>query len=203
MQYVHHQMKKVLFLIILTILMSYSPPVISQDLQFYREDIVFQIQEDKVITDAEYYFCNVGDKDIRTILFYPFPAQTMDLIDSLMVLDMGSKDTIPYREGRSGIFFEIFVKAYEQTAYRVFFRQKENQGHFKYILNSTASWNRPLEFAGYELQMPSSFILDSLSYSPDTSFIQNDIKHFIWKKADFMPDKDFEVFYFDSSGTWR
>ncbi len=196
-------MKTTLFLIILTVLLSYCPPVISQSLQFYREDIVFQIQEDAVITEADYYFCNVGDKDIRTILFYPFPAQTMDLIDSLVVLDLGSKEIIPYQEGKSGVFFEIFVKAYGQTAYRVFFRQKENEGHFKYILNSTTSWRRPLEFAGYELQMPSSFILDSLNYSPDTSFIQNDVQHFIWKKADFMPDKDFEVFYFDSSGTWR
>jgi len=196
-------MKKVLFLIIPIVLLSYSPQVNSQDLQFYREDIVFQIQEDAVITDAEYYFCNVGDKDIRTVLFYPFPAQTMDLIDSLVVLDLGSKEIIPYREGKSGVFFEIFVKAYGQSNYRVFFRQKDNEGHFKYILNSTASWGRPLEFAGYELQMPSSFIIDSLNYSPDTSFIQNDIQYFIWKKADFMPDKDFEIFYFDSSGTWR
>lgn len=196
-------MKTNIILIILTVIVSYCPPAISQDLQFYREDIVFQIQEDAVITEADYYFCNVGDKDIRTILFYPFPEQTMDLVDSLVVLNLGPKEIIPYREGKSGVFFEIFVKAYGQSAYRVYFRQKENEGHFKYILNSTASWGRSLEFAGYELQMPSSFILDSLNYPPDTSFIQNDIQHFIWKKADFMPDKDFEVFYFDSSGTWR
>jgi hypothetical protein len=188
-------MRKTLFLILLTVLQSYSLTVNCQDLQFYREDILFSINEKYVETDALYYFCNVGEKDIQVALFYPFPDSTMELIDSLVVEDMKTKFVIPYRDARSGVFFEIFVKAYGQSGYRVFFRQQLKEEHFRYILNSTATWGKSLEFANYELQMPLTIIPDSLSYSPDTSFIKNNTQYFQWKKMDFMPDRDFEVFF--------
>jgi hypothetical protein len=169
--------------------------VTGQDLQFYREDILFSIQEKKVVTDAEYYFCNVGEKDIRIALFYPFPENTKELIDSLVVEDLKTSTVIPYHDALSGIFFEIFVKAYGQSAYRVYFRQRLKEDHFSYILNSTKTWGKSLDFANYELQMPLSIIPDSLSYPPDTSFILNDTLFYRWKKVDFMPDKDLEVFF--------
>lgn len=188
-------MKILYFLISLTVLQSNSLLLNSQDLQFYREDILFSIDETRVITDAEYYFCHVGDKDIRMSLLYPFPKNTMDLIDSLVVENLKTNAAVPYREARSGIFFEIYVKAYGQAAYRVYFRQKLNDGHFTYILNSTHTWGKALEIANYELRLPLPLNLDSLSYLPDTSFIQNDIKHYKWNKTDFMPEKNFEVFF--------
>jgi hypothetical protein len=188
-------MRKTLFLIILTVSQSCCLTVNGQNLQFYREDILFSIQENKVVTDAEYYFCNVGDKDIRVTLFYPFPENTKELIDSLVVEDLKTSTVIPYHDARSGIFFEIFVNAYGQSAYRVYFRQRLKEDHFSYILNSTKTWGKSLDFANYELQMPLSIIPDSLSYPPDTSFILNDTLFYRWKKVDFMPDKDLEVFF--------
>jgi hypothetical protein len=188
-------MRNILLLTLLTVLQSYSLIVKSQDLQFYREDIAFSVNLKYAEINAEYYFCNVGEKDARVALFYPFPDSTMELVDSLVVEDMSTKSFIPYRDARSGVFFEILVKAYGQSAYRVFFRQQLNEDHFRYILKSTVTWASALEFANYELQMPLSITTDSLSYPPDTSFIKNDIRYFKWKKTDFMPDKDFEVFF--------
>jgi hypothetical protein len=166
-----------------------------QNLEFYREDILFDIQKDKVVTDAAYYFCNIGDKDIRISLFYPFPGQTMDLIDSLVIEDLKTNEIIPYREAESGVFIGISVKAYGQSAFRVYFRQRLEEDHFLYILKTTKSWGQPLEIANYELQMPLTCLLDSISYLPDTSYKLNDIQYFKWKKTDFMPDRDFEVFF--------
>jgi hypothetical protein len=188
-------MRKTLSLIILTVLQSYSLTLNGQDLQFYREDIIFSINMKYVEINGEYYFCNVGEKDIRLALFYPFPENTKGLIDSLVVEDLKTKAVIPHREAGSGIHFELFVKAYGQSAYRVFFRQKLNENYFRYILNSTATWGKSLEFANYELQMSLTIIPDSLTYPPDTSFIQNNLRHYKWKKTDFMPDRDFEVFF--------
>jgi hypothetical protein len=190
-------MRNTFFLTLLTVLQSYSLILNCQDLQFYREDIVFSIHDKNVETSAEYYFCNIGNKDKRVALFYPFPENTKELVDSLVVEDMRTKTVIPYQEARSGVFIPISVKAYGQSAYRVYFRQQLKENHFRYILKSTATWGKSLEFANYELQMPSSFIPDSLSYLPDTSFIINNIQYYQWKKTDFMPDKDFEVFFHD------
>jgi hypothetical protein len=186
-------MKKPYFLLFLTVLQSFSILVNGQDLQFYREDIVFKVNEEVAVTDACYHFCNIGEKDIRTALFYPFPENTMMLVDSLIITDLKTNQVIPYREGKSGVFFGIFVSAYGQSAYRVYFRQQLAEKKFKYILTSTENWGRSLEFANFELQVPVYLSIDSLSYPPDTSFIKNEIQFYQWKKKDMMPDRDFVV----------
>lgn len=177
----------------LTILQSYSPKVLGQDLQFYREDIVFKVSADNVVTAAIYQFCNLGEKDFKAPLYYPFPENTRELIDSLVVIDVKTDTIIPYREGRSGVLFPILVKAYGQAAYRVCYRQKLIEPEFTYILTSTETWGRPLEFANFELQVPVEISVDSLSYPPDSAFIKNDIQYFFWKKKDFMPGRNFVI----------
>jgi len=186
-------MKIKIFILILTVLQSCSLTVKSQGLQFYREDIVFEVFEDQVTTDALYHFCNVGEKDIKTSLFYPFPGNTRELIDTLDIRDLKTDQFIPYRDAKAGVFFVISVPAYGQAAYRVYFRQRLEEKHFTYILTSTESWGRSLEFANFKLQIPITLSIDFLSYPADSTFIQNDIRYFIWKKKDFMPDRDFEI----------
>jgi len=151
------------------------------------------MSKNQVTTDAQYHFCNVGGKEIKTTLFYPLPENTMELIDSLVIWDMKTNEVIPYREGKSGVFFGINVDAYGQAAYRVFYQQWIKDKHFKYILTSTGTWGKALEFANFELQVPEYLKVDSLSYPPDTSFIQDNVQYYLWKKKDFMPDRDFEV----------
>lgn len=188
-------MKKMLLLLSLTVMQFYSLSIFGQNLEFYREDIRFSVQKDNAVTDAHYYIVNVGDKDVKISLFYPFPDQTMDLVDSLVIFDLKDNSIVPYRKAGAGVFIGISVKAYGQYAFRVYFRQRLEENHFKYILKSTETWGKALEFANYELQMPVTIIPDSLSYPPDTSFIKNDMRYYKWKKTDFMPDKDFEVFF--------
>jgi hypothetical protein len=186
-------MKIILLLISLTVLQSYSLTVIAQSLQFYREDIVFNVSEYQVTIDAQYHFCNLSEKDIKTSLFYPFPGNTRELIDTLDIRDLKTDQFISYRDGKAGVFFVISVPAYSQAAYRVYFRQRLEEKHFTYILTSTESWGRSLEFANFKLLIPVTLSIDFLSYPADSTFIQNDIRYFIWKKKDFMPDRDFEI----------
>jgi hypothetical protein len=177
------------------LLVSLSPGlhVNAQTLQFYREDIVFRLSHNTMETDAVYHFCNVGEKDIKTQLFYPFPDSTMELIDTIIINDMKTKQIIPYQKGHSGVFFGISVNAYGQASYRVFFRQRLAGQKFTYILTSTESWGRALEFANFELQVPENLKVNSLSYPPDTSFMKDNLQYYFWKKEDFMPERDFEV----------
>jgi hypothetical protein len=153
------------------------------------------MNENSMTTNATYHFCNVGDKEIRTQLFYSFPPNTMEQIDSLVIWNVKTIEQVPYRKGHSGVFFEISAEAYGQASYRVFFQQWLTDRYFKYILTSTETWGRALDFANFELQAPVYITIDSLSYPPDTSYVKDDIQYFFWKKKDFMPDKDFEVFF--------
>jgi hypothetical protein len=93
------------------------------------------------------------------------------------------------------VFFEIAVPPYGQSAYRVYFRQKLEHNHFKYILTSTSAWGKPFESAIYKLIIPAGVTVDSLSMTPDSTCIQGVQQIFHWKKSNFMPDRDFEVFF--------
>lgn len=187
-------MKKLIF-ISLTVLQSYSPLLLSQDLQFYREDIVFRTSSDSMDVDAVYYFVNVGEKNINTMLYYPFPENTRSLIDSISIADAQTGQTIEYIDGTWGVNFNIIVPSYGQASRHVFFRQKIQDNYFKYILTSTSTWGRALEFANFVLQVPVNLSVDSLSYTPDTSYIKDETRYYYWKKMDFMPEKDFEVHF--------
>lgn len=169
--------------------------MVGQELQFYREEIVFTIDSASARTDATYYFCNVGDKALQTSLLYPFPENTMNQIDSLLITETGSIAAIPFRQAESGVFFPISLSPYGHSAYRVFYRQRLTEGHFRYILTSTSAWGRPLESACYELRMPLSLSVDSLSYRQDTTYILSDLRIYQWKRKVFLPDRDFEVFF--------
>ena len=155
---------KIKFLLLLSaVLLSFSFTLQGQSLQFYREDIVFSLTNNYIETNAIYHFCNVGDKDISTPLFYPFPDNTLELIDSIIIKDAITDFVIHNRPGKSGIFFDINVKSYSQGSFNVFFTQRLTDHHFKYILTSTKSWGRALEFANFELVVPAELEIDSLS----------------------------------------
>jgi len=153
------------------------------------------MSENQVTTDAQYHFCNIGGKEIKTTLFYPFPGKTMEQIDTLVIWNIKTNEMIPYREGKSGVFFGINVDAYGQAAYRIFFQQWIKDKTFKYILTSTQTWGKSLEFANFELQVPANLVVDSLSYPPDSTDFLGEIKHYYWKKKDFLPGNDFEVVF--------
>jgi hypothetical protein len=184
---------KIKFLrLIIAVLLSYSFTLQGQALQFYREDIVFSLTNNNIETNAIYHFCNVGDKDIITPLFYPFPDNTIELLDSIIIKDALTDSVIHHRPGKSGIFFDISIKSYSQGSYRVFYRQRLTDNHFKYILSSTKSWGRALEFANFELLVPADMEIDSMSLPPDTSYLYQNVRYYLWKKKDFMPERDFE-----------
>jgi hypothetical protein len=186
---------KVLVIIIHLGITILSCQLHAQNIEFYREDIIFKIDGHTAEVNGVYHFCNVGDREIKTRLFYPFPDEAKNLIDTILVMDFEEDSAKLFHESAGGVYFEIYVPAYDQSACRIYYRQKLISNHFTYILKSTNSWQRPLEFANFELQAPAALTVDSLSYYPDTSFTYQDTKIYRWHKKNFMPDKDFEVYF--------
>ncbi len=146
----------------------------AQDLQFYREEILFRLDGEKIQTEAVYYFCNIGPEKIRVRLFYPFPGDDLEFVDSLIIADGRTEMPVTYERSGRGIFFEVSLDPYGQAAYRVYFRQSLQDDHYRYILTSTYAWGRPFESALYRLYVPAGFNVDSLSMVPDSIYLQGD-----------------------------
>lgn len=170
----------------------------SQSLQFYREDISFEIRDTFFYVDGIYNFCNNGNVKIQKVLFYPFPLDSLyGEVDSVFMTDFnsGSKNTITNRSEK-GFFFEIILAPYGINKYRISYRQKLLKNKAEYILLTTQKWSKPFENAIYKLTTPANIKITSFSYVPDDTIQSGDKTMYYWNKKDFMPDNNM-VFYFD------
>lgn len=170
----------------------------SQSLQFYREDLSFEIKNGYFYVDGIYNFCNNGDKGIQQVLFYPFPVDSLyGEVDSINAVDINSKSTnIIVNKTEKGLSFKVELRPYGTGKYKISYRQKLLKNKAEYILLTTQKWGRPFENAFYKLITPAQMKITSTSYSPDSTKQEGDKKIYFWTKKDFMPDKNM-VFYFD------
>ncbi|OFX27914.1 MAG: hypothetical protein A2033_01890 [Bacteroidetes bacterium GWA2_31_9] len=161
----------------------------SQNLQFYREDLTFEIKDGFFYVDGIYNFCNKGDKEIKQILFYPFPKDSIyGNIDSIIAIDLNSKSiNIISNKTEIGFYFKIELNSYGVGKYKISYRQKLLKNKAEYILLTTQKWDKPFDSANYKLITPAKMIMKSISYEPDSIKQINDNAIYFWYKKDFMP----------------
>jgi hypothetical protein len=182
---------------VLFCLFLYPPFVFSQSLQFYREDLAFEIKEGYFYVDGFYNFCNNSDKVIRQVLFYPFPVDSLyGAVDSINAYNVHeSSRNLTFHKTEKGFFFEVELNPYGVGKYRILYRQKLLKNKAEYILLTTQKWGTPFENSQYKLIIPATITITSSSYTPDSARFVDDKKIFYWNKKDFMPDKNM-IFYF-------
>ena len=174
--------------------------IFSLDLEFFREDLTFEIKDNYFFVDGIYHFRNTGNQDIERVLFFPFPNDSLfwGEIDSIFAVNLNkdSSNTVINIKKR-GATFKIEIKPEETSKFRIAYRQKLLGNRAEYILTTTQSWKRPLEQANYTLISPNKLSIDSLSYTPDSFETKRDMIIFFWEKENFMPDRNFIIILSD------
>ncbi|MBI5541797.1 MAG: hypothetical protein HY951_17180 [Bacteroidia bacterium] len=184
--------------IVVVILLFVFPKFLySQGLQFYKEDLTFEIKDNYLYVDGIYHFCNNGNKEINQILFYPFPVDSLyGNVDTVFAANVKTDNVnIITNKSQKGASFKINIDAYGIAKYRIYYRQKIDKNKAEYILKTTQKWGKPFENVSYKLIVPVKLEITKMSYSPDSTQIFNEIRIYFWNKKDFMPDKNME-FYF-------
>lgn len=172
----------------------------SQNLQFYREDLTFEIKDSFFYVDGIYHFCNNGENEIQQILFYPFPKDSLyGAVDSINAFDVNAKTlNIITNITEKGFYFKIKLQSYGIGKYKISYRQKLLKNKAEYILVTTRKWGKPLESAQFKLITPVDLKIISTTYNPDSTKQINNKMFYYWNKKDFMPNKNM-VFNF---GSW-
>ncbi len=176
-----------------------TPNLFPQNLQFYREDLTFEIKNGYFRVDGIYNFCNNGNKEIQQLLFYPFPLDSLyGDVDSICATDCNvkSKDII-ISKTEKGFYFKVDIDAYGVGKYKISYRQKLLKNKAEYILLTTQKWGIPFENSCYKLITPKNLNIISISYTPDSIKQLNTMRVFYWSKKNFMPDKNFIVEYIE------
>lgn len=180
---------------LLVLILSFSSCVIfSQNLDFFREDLCFTISGGYFIVDGDYYFRNKLDIPLKMKLKYPFPDITKyGAVISVFCIDNKSGDSCSvFLSNQQFMMFDIDLEAREEKNYQIGYRQKMHGNTAMYILTTTQQWGKPFDTVNYRL-LVRYYLVDSLSYIPDTVEMINDVTFFYWRKKDFMPDRDFYV----------
>lgn len=168
----------------------------SQNLQFYREDLTFEIKDNYFYVDGVYNFNNDGDKEIKQILFYPFPTDSAYVpVDSMNALDSKSQKNVVLSTTQNGMTFNVELAPYGIGKYRISYRQKLLKNKAEYILITTQKWGHPFDNAHYKLIVPVNMKITSISYTQDSSEQTKDMVIYYWSKKDFMPNKNMVIYF--------
>lgn len=184
-------MKTRVLLIIFSLLTIYSEAQNRIPLHFFSENIDFNLDEKHFSVNGIFAFCNPGDKDLIQKIIFPFADYTRS-IDSIRIADLREMKLIPFLTQDKSIIFNLKIPAQDTTEINIYYRQPSSDIN-EYILLSTQTWHKPLEKAVYSLTVAKNIRIVSFSYQPDSVYETNNQKVYLWKKADFMPERNFII----------
>lgn len=165
--------------------------VFGQRPDFFREDITFRLDSTFLSVEGFYWFANHSDATIHSEIFYPFPYEEGEFVDSIRVYHVFDGCEVRYRrEGVFGIAFPLHLSGCDTVLLQIRYRQKIKERRAVYILKTTQGWGKPLDVAEFKLITPITLYIQTFSYPPDTSYRIQNLKINVWKKEQFMPEQD-------------
>lgn len=169
-------------------------PAFSQNLEFYREDIIFKIHAGYFNVEGFYFFRNTGETTLRKMLTYPFKTddQLYGPIDNFQIKDITDKDDdLLIRFSQEKADFIVTLDPLQKKRYRISYRQQMKTKKAEYILTTTRKWGGAFEVVHYWLELPKNMSLEYCSYEPDSTYINESKRFYTWEISDFMPDRNF------------
>ncbi len=179
-----------LFLLLLCYL-----PLFSQNLEFYKEDLSFEVKNHTFYVKGIYYFANISDKPLSSAILYPFPIDKTEYgaVDSVSVIDVNTNKAVKCKIDSIGAYFYIYLDPYMSTKFQISYQQKILKNKCEYILLTTKTWGKPFEQANYQLTLTDASIA-SFSIPPDSSSISKNTSRYFWDKHNYMPNANM-VYY--------
>jgi len=174
-------------LLLFTILVSPHFLMAQGKLEFIRENIDFSITLSLFTINGIYVFANHTNNELRQTILFPFSNES-DSIQIKRVYNLSYNENLLYRKTANGIAFKMIVMPYDTVNIAISYSQKTEKENI-YILESTQTWDKPLQNADYSLSIDNSVTVDSLSLRPDT--LINNV--YFWTKTDFYPNDNFKI----------
>ena len=181
----------------LTILITINIGVLSQSVEFFQEDLKFEISDSSFNVCGLYYFRNLTQDTIRQFLIYPFPNEkNYGKIDSVVIYNVQNNPKENELSGfnNKGAYFIVNIKPKGTTIYQITYSQHLDSKKAKYILTTMNNWRNKLEKANFELSFPEDICIDSINFMPQTPFKKGDRIVWQWSRTDFMPANDVDIY---------
>ena len=162
------------------------------ELRFASENIdVALYPPDTVEVTGEYFFASSDGMACNQRVIYPLPADSAaEFPHFLSVKKSRDRQKVSFNRIENGISFVVEVPKRDTIAITVTYRQCFGGKTGRYILTTTAYWNRPLSDSRYTIHVPKNTTLSYLSYECDTVYTSGTNRIYSFFKKKFMPDRD-------------
>jgi hypothetical protein len=167
----------------------------AQSFEFFKEEIVFEINPVFFIVNGDYYFRNTTSRAISPTISYPVRrADPGKPFDTIMVYDQADlANPLKLKIVDTVAIFTVHLPPNAEKMIKVTYRQRHNGTDARYILLTTRFWNKALEDVRYSVVVMKNITIKHFSIAPDKSIDFGDTTIYYWKRKNFMPEKDFEV----------
>ena len=164
----------------------------SQPIDFFREEITFELDSIYFIVNADFYFRNTTDKVLTPMVTLPVARiNYQKQIDTILVfLQENLVQPLPVQVKDTLARFSIELPPGQDKLIKVIYQQRHNGHTAKYILTTTWYWKKPLEVASYTLVCPAYVNMEKFSIPPDKISNFNRTTLFYWNRTNYMPETD-------------
>jgi hypothetical protein len=149
-----------------------------------------KIERNYFYVTGNYFLRTAGDQSI--ILVYPLPVDSLyGEVDTINIFNLTTNNPVKILERRKDVaVFKLEFGEYKEVELLISYRQKLLGNRAEYILESTASWRKPLEQAEYQLIVPIKLKISGFSIPPADSLTTVDEMIYYWTKKNYMPDRN-------------
>jgi hypothetical protein len=169
----------------------------SGSLDFFQEDLEFRLDGRTFRLSGDYWFCNNTHEDITRQLYFPILSDSLaapaDKIRLKLVKPLRGQKAKLLSTGKQGFWFEVSLPAQTIAICHIAYRQRLYGNTARYVLMSTHSWGKPLEYAKYTLIIPSGLKVENLSLPSPAVHLVKGKSHYRWEYLNFLPQADFSV----------
>lgn len=177
------------------LLLFFAGKVFSQQVDFFREEISFELDSLFFTVNGEFYFRNNSDQLLSPMVTFPIGrVEGEKQLDTILVFAQEDLvNPLPVQIRDTIVKFTIYLPPGEERLFKVLYKQRHNGHSARYILTTTAFWKKPLEHAAYSLFYPGYIMIRSFSIPPDAKRDFEGARIYTWTRRAFLPTKDFQV----------
>ncbi|MCX6245849.1 MAG: hypothetical protein NTU98_14230 [Bacteroidetes bacterium] len=190
-------MKKSLLIFLLPAF--FASTAYSQAVTFFKENMQMKLDAEHVTVTGEYHFRNNYNANFTQTVFFPLPLAPEGLkYDSVAIFDASEQTCIThYRKMPAGLFFQLTLHPQEAKTVRLYYVMDHDGRNVRYlVMTHVQYWHKSLAFGNYTLQITDpSIVIDSVSYKPDEVKSDNNVTTHNWKKVNFNPDKELDIWF--------
>lgn len=181
-----------LFLVLLSCL-----SVQSQQIDFFRENLTFQIDSTHFTVSGQYFFRNNSASPRQTLINYPLPRLTDGvLFDTILVFgDHDPAVPLSFHFHDTLVAFDLAMQPVSEKQITIIYSQRHNGNYAKYILSTTKYWGKPLQLAEFKLVVPVHIKIQKCFEPPDKISVFGDTSIYHWTRHNYMPSEEFEIWF--------